>query len=195
MINLLPNDTKKQLRAARTNVILYRYCLLLIVTAVLLGGVFALGFVATANSRSLAENTKKQAEADAQQFSSTRTSAVEFANNLAAAKNILASNVSFTKLVLDIAGIIPSGVILNNLSLGTNVKANSPIDISGRASSYASAVALKNSLEDSPIFEKVNIVNISQADLSTQVSDLVKKYPFSVNLKAQFTQTSSKGTK
>lgn len=195
MINLLPKDTKRQLRAARMNVILYRYCMLLLMTAALLGGIFALGFIATASSRSLADVTKRQAVADAEQYSATRTSAVDFANNLAAAKNILSSNVSFTKLVLDIAGIVPSGVILNNLSLGTNVKANSPIDISGRTSSYASAVALKNSLEDSPIFEKVNIVNISQADLSTQVSDLVKKYPFSVSLKAQFTQTTNKGAK
>lgn len=45
MINLLSPEMKKQMRAARTNVTLYHYCLLLLSTALLLGAVFAVGFL------------------------------------------------------------------------------------------------------------------------------------------------------
>lgn len=191
MINLLPPETKRQIRAARMNVVLYRYCLLILATAALLGGVFAVGFIADLNDRKMAETYKAESEASAAPYAKTKAQAETFAKDLATAKTILASNVSFSKLVLDIAAVVPSGVILNNLSLGTTAKADTPLDISARASSYDGAVALKNSLEASPIFEQVNIINVSQADLSGQVSDIIRKYPFAVSIKAKKTQTTT----
>lgn len=185
MVNLLPPETKRQLRAARTNVILYRYCLLILATAVLLGGVFAVGFWSDINDRRIADQSKAETQAASVPYAKTKAAAEAFASDLTAARTILGSNTSFSKLVFDIAAIVPPGVVLNNLTLGTTAKADTPIDISGRASSYAAAVMLKNSLETSPIFEKVNIVNVSQTDVSgPNVSDLAKRYPFAVSLKA-----------
>jgi Tfp pilus assembly protein PilN len=193
MINLLPPETKRQIRAARMNVTLYKYCLLIIATAALLGGVFAVGFLADLNDRRSAETYKTESEAAAAPYAKTKAQAEDFAKDLATGRTILTSNVSFSKLVLDIAAVVPSGVILNNLSLGTTAKADTPIDISARTSSYDGAVALKNSLEASPIFEQVNIINISQADLSAQVSELVRKYPFAVSIKAKKTPVATQG--
>jgi Tfp pilus assembly protein PilN len=185
MVNLLPPETKRQIRAARTNVILYRYCLLILVTAILLGGVFAVGFLSDMSDRHRADESKAASQAAAAPYAKTKSAAQAFAADLTAARTILGGNTSFSKLVLDIAAIVPPGVVLNNLALGTTAKADTPIDISGRASSYAAAVSLKNSLEASPIFEKVNIVNVSQTDVSgPNISDLAKRYPFSVSLKA-----------
>lgn len=185
MINLLPPETKRQIRAARTNVVLYRYCLLILATALLLGGVFGVGLWSDINDRNLAEESKADTQTAAAPYAKTKSAAESFAKDLTTARTILGGNTSFSKLVLDIAAIVPPGVVLNNLTLGTAAKADTPLDISGRASSYGAAVSLKNSLEASPIFEKVNIVNVTQTDVSGQnVSDIAKRYPFAVSLKA-----------
>lgn len=190
MINLLPPETKKQLRAARMNVVLINYCLLVTITALLLGAVFALGFWADMGTRQLAEQGKAESAKATASYADTRKQAEEFAKDLGVAKTILASEVSFGKLILDIAGYVPTGVILNNLSLGTTT-AKGPIDINGRASSYEAAVALKNSLESSPVFEKVNIFNIQQTDTTgiVEVDPITLRYPFVINLKAEYTKT------
>ncbi|HSE61353.1 MAG TPA: PilN domain-containing protein [Candidatus Saccharimonadales bacterium] len=193
MINLLPPETKRQARAARMNVTLYRYCTLVVTTALLLGVVFTVGFWATANDKELADRIKAENQTAAQEYAKTKTAAEEFAKNLATAKTILGSDVSFSDLIFSIAAVIPQGVVLNNLTLGsttpTTTNTNAPIDISGRAMSYDRAVNLKNSLENSPIFENVNIANISQTDTSTgSATTITQKYPFSVTLKAQFTK-------
>jgi Tfp pilus assembly protein PilN len=81
--------------------------------------------------------------------------------------------------------------VLNNLSLGTATGAttNTPLDLSGRAATYDRAIALKNSLEASPIFENVVITNVTQTDTSTgAASALSLRYPFSIALKAQFSK-------
>jgi Tfp pilus assembly protein PilN len=191
MINLLPPETKRQIRAARMNVTLYRYCMLLVATALFLGFVFAVGFWANMNEKQLADNAKQESQSAATEYAKTKAAAEEFAKNLATAKTILGSDTSFSDLILNIAAVVPAGVILNNLTLGStlpNAKADAPIDISGRAMSYERAVNLKNSLENSPIFENVNIANISQGDTSATSSALAQKYPFTVSLKAQFTK-------
>jgi hypothetical protein len=189
MINLLPPETKKQIRAARVNVILINYCLLATFTALLLGAVFAVGFWADMNSRQLAEQAKKESDEATASYADTRKQAEEFARDLNIAKNILSSEVSFGKLILDIAGYVPRGVILSNLSLGTTTT-KGPIDITGRADSYDGAVALKNSLENSPVFEKVNIFSIQQTDTAEllEPDPILTRYPFVINLKAEYTK-------
>jgi Tfp pilus assembly protein PilN len=189
MINLLPPETKKQIRAARMNVVLVNYCVLVCCTALALAAVFGVGFWADMNDQAVAQQTKDASVTAASAYAKTRTQAEAFAKDLATAKTILASNVSFSQLILDIASTVPSGVILNNLSLGANAK-NTPIDINGRARTSAAAVDLKNSLEESPIFENVSITNVSQTDLTviTDPDPLLIKYPYIVSLKAQFSK-------
>lgn len=146
----------------------------------------------------MAQSAKADTDAQAQAYAKTRAAAEDFAKNLTSAKTILASNTNFTELVLDIASLVPSGVVLNNLTLGTNNAAsNAPITISGRATSYDGAINLKNSLDASPIFENVSIVSVSQSDTSIpgQTSALVQRYPFSLNLAAHFTKKATGTTK
>ena len=194
MINLLAPETKRQLRAAHTNVTLYHYSLLVLFTAILLASVFGMGFWADYHDRTVAEQAKARTDSDAQAYADTRKLAESFANDVATAKTILASNVSFSQLILDIAALVPQGVILNNLTLGDTTSSKNPLDISGRANSYNGAVALKNSLEASSIFENVSIASITQSDTSSQsASNIVKQYPFTVNIKANFTASALNG--
>lgn len=194
MINLLPPEMKRQMRAARMNVVLVNYCLLVVATAVLLGMVFVVGFWADMNDRNLAESARIENDATAKTYGDTRAQADAFAKDLSVAKTILANNVSFSQLILDIAHVVPKGVILNTLSLGgTTATSNSPIDISGRAANTDAAKRLKNSLEESPIFENVSIFNMIRADFDTitDPTPTIVKYPWVISLKAQFSKKST----
>lgn len=192
MINLLSPETKKQIRAARMNVVLVNYCLLIGVTAVCMAAIFGVGFWADMNDQQTAQESKDTSTNAAAEYSKTRTAATAFAKDLATAKTILANNVSFSKLITDIASVVPSGVILNNLSLGTNTN-NAPITISGRASTSQRAIDLKNSLEASAIFENVSFINVSRTDTAVLLTPdpLVTKYPYVVSVKASFTKATT----
>lgn len=191
MINLLAPEMKRQIRAARINVVLLNYCVILSLTAVAVVGIFGAGTWVTMQERAEAETRKAQAEQDAGQFAKTKQEAESFANDLKQAKTILASEVSFYDLITRIAAIVPEGVILSNFSLGTNVLAT-PITINAKARSYEDAVKLKNSLADSPIFDVVNLSNASQEQTNAAQNPVGARYPVSVTLSATFSKDFAK---
>jgi Tfp pilus assembly protein PilN len=185
MINLLPPNSKRELRAARANIKLLGYCIMLFLTIVPLAGIFAVGFWITSGDKTSAESAMQTSQQAMRQYGAVRKEAQQLATDLISAKTILAGGVNFSQLLTSVAGSVPRGVILNNLTLGTSQRA--PLDIIGRARTYSDAINLKNSLEASDVFDNVSIVSISQANSqsSSQESQLNSVYPFSVNLKAQ----------
>lgn len=189
MINLLSPESKRQIRAARTNVILRTYCLLLGVVAILLTATFSIAWWVVQQDKSLAQAEIQSNQQAAAEYAKTRKAAQAFAQDLTVAKSILANNISFSTLLTDIASVVPKGVILNNLSLAA-ATATAPVDVSGRSKTSDGAVALKNSLEASPIFENVSISSITRTDTAaiSQTDPITQQYPFTVNLKVQFTK-------
>lgn len=181
MINLISPQAKKQLRAARVNRTLGLYFLILFAAALLLSGIFATGFYVTnmaiqQANRQTAENLQK-----AEAYAKTRTEAENFNKDLNVAKTILASDVRFSKLISDIAAIIPQGVILTNLALTATQNPNAPLTINARVKNFDDGIVLKNNLEASPIFENVKLVN---ATTSTEAS----AYPVVLSVSVQFTK-------
>ena len=181
MINLLPPQTKKQIRAARLNVILLRYCVVLIISSVFLVGIFGVGFYITDIDNQAALAKQQESQKDISKYASVKAEAEAFSGNLAIAKTILSSEVIFSKLVTDIASTLPEGVILSNLSLAANTL-GSPLSISAKTTSNAKAIELKDKLESSPLFEKVNIANIQVNDINDSASAIDRKYFVSVTL-------------
>lgn len=189
MINLLPNNSKKQLKAARSNAILRRYYLLVAISATLLAAVFGVGFKVTFDQEVKYINAKQQSEAESVKYQQVRKAAEDFGKDLAAAKTILASDVRFSQLITDIASVIPPGVILGNLTLNTQESTSAPLTINARAKTYDDTVKLKNSLEASPIFENVSILSAGVGDATSAGST---SYPVTVSLSAKFSKKDNK---
>lgn len=178
MINLLPPQTKRHIRAARQNIVLRRYCFLVVFSALLFSAIFAVGFWVTSDEKSQAERAKAADQQAMAQYADVREQAEQFASDLKTAKEILGGSVSFSDLIIDIAATVPPGVVLNNLALGATTQ-KGPIDITGRAKSYDAVLAIKTSLESSDIFQDVNIASTTQGDSEGD-------YQFTFNIKAQF---------
>lgn len=185
MINLLPEQNKRQLAAARTNTILGNYFLLVTLALVLLAGVFGYGLIATLEQKAAADIQKTEADQAATQYAATRALAGDFNKDLQTAKTILGSDVSFSTVITNIAEHIPAGVILSDLSLDAATQQTAPITINARAKSYDLAVELKNKLEASDTFENVSLVSATKGvDGGT--------YGVVVSVSAQFTKAAKK---
>lgn len=188
MINLLLPEDKKQLRAARGNTVLRRYFELFGLATLMTAGIFGFGLMTTYNQKAQADTDKIASEQNALIYQDTRKAAAAFTKDLSIAKTILASDIRFSVLVTNIAGIVPQEVILSNLALGSNNLAT-PLTLSGKAGSYDKVVQFKNDMEASSIFENVKILDATTADTSgEEVDPITARYPVTFNISAQFSQ-------
>ena len=176
MINLLPDEHKKELRAARTNVILLRYNILTIVAVgfliLSLGAFFA--YLSATEAQRKEENQANQAKALT--YSDTKKQAEEYRANLATAKQILANQVDYTSVVFGVTKLLPKGVVLDDVNLSAKDFGNQTV-FSARASSYETATQLKKSFQESSLFTNVFFQSITN---STDSAD--KAHPISVSI-------------
>lgn len=160
MINLLPAENKRQLKAARTNTLLLRYNFLLLIALIfLLSAVAIVSFYLDTTKRTY-EQTIRDNNAKVKDYASVKQQADNFRTSLATAKQVLDQNVAYTKVILKIAQLLPPGVVMDNLSLDAKTF-GTPTTFSVKAKSYDTALALKNSLQSSPLFSNVNFASIS----------------------------------
>lgn len=185
MINLIVPETKRQLRAARMNATLINYCLMILVTAGLLASIYGTGFWLTSQERSKADVLRQQGEQASAGYAKTKQAANNFKNDLKQAQAILSNQISMYDLLTRIASLVPPGVILSNLSLGTT-SFNTPLSISAKAKTYDNGIQLKNNLAASKIFDSVSITNFTTNVIDAKQDPVGAAYPVIVNLSAQF---------
>jgi len=160
MINLLPVSTKQEIRAARLNVILFRYILILALgigfLGMIVGGSYIiLGGVETTAKTTIATNNQK-----ASSFGSTQAEADALRNNLESAKTVLSADIDYTKLLTGIAALVPEGVVLDKLTLNPAVFGTAST-VQVYAKTTEDAIALKDAFSTSPLFSNVSFQSIS----------------------------------
>ena len=98
MINLMPNDDRRQLTAARTNTLLLRYVILMGVFAALLVMELVAVYFIVSIGRANNEQTIRENETKTAQYNDVKQQATLFRSNLATAKYILDKQVPYTKI-------------------------------------------------------------------------------------------------
>lgn len=177
MINLLPNNDKRQIQAARTNSLLIRYNIVMLATMLLLTLAVAVAFVYLSTVKTNAQSVIDGNKARVSSYAAVQTDANQFRTNLATAKQILSREVTYSNVVLEIAALLPVGTVLQNLSLDATTF-GTPINLIANTKSYDSAIALKNSFQASPLFSDVHFTSIT----STSAGATAAEYPVTVNL-------------
>lgn len=149
MINLLPDSHKKELRAARTNVVLVRYISIL-------GGAIGVLAILVGAAYILLMNTQQNVQAQVDEnvvrvssFDATRTEADRFRSDLANAKIILDGEITYSQLIYDISDVIPKDVILDSLTLDSQTL-GSKATMNASARTYEAAVKLKEVFVNNP---------------------------------------------
>ncbi len=171
MINLLPYDTKKQIRAARTNVILLRYIIILGFSA----GFLVLVCVTTYFFINF-NKTSKDSTVDTNVIVSPIQKQIsDFRTDLGITKQILNEQVSYTNILTGIAAALPAGAILDNLKLDDS-SFGSSTDLQILAKTSDIEKSLRENFENSPLFSNYKLISTvpSQGGSTT--------YPFTINI-------------
>lgn len=184
MINLLPPDSKRELRAARSNTLLLRYNVLLLGALAFLFLATGIVYVYLNDAKAKAERTVAENQVRTASYSAVERQAQAFRSNLTTGKQILASEVNYSKVILQIAALMPSGTILETLQLDV-ATFGTQTTLSARARSYDAALSLKNSFQGSPLFSNVHFQSISGGGDDAS-------YPISVNLNVTIKKDAAK---
>lgn len=163
MINLLPGESKRQIRAARTNVILLRYIFIVGLAIGFLGVVIGGTYVILTNTKTSAQATIDANSAKTSEFGSIQAQAQALKTSLQNAKTLLNEEIQYTKLITSIASITPDGVVLDGLSLSPTT-IGAATSIQAYATTTEAALALKDAFQASSLFSGVTIQNISTSN-------------------------------
>lgn len=188
MINLLPDDTKRDISAARSNVVLLRYNLLTLSAAGGLLMICGLFFFILSANQSTAVSRSTENEAKAASYESTRKAAEEYSANIATAKEILNRGVDYTSTIFEIVKLLPEGVVLDGLTLKAS-DFGKQTTFTANAKSNEIATKLKENFENSKMFTNVHFQSLSNTSSATSTNT---KYPIQVVLSLQLNKVTAK---
>ncbi len=188
MINLLPSDTKRSLRAARLNVVLRRYIIYIAICLVSATVIFGVGYVLTSRERASAEQQLSDFESNNASYARIKQESEAFSKNLSIASTILSSEITFSEMIVTVAKILPSGTILTSLNVTTE-SAGEPMAINARVADPEGALRLKAALEESALFEDVSVATINSPVDDDTSDPISQKYPYTVVLNTRLSKS------
>lgn len=174
-MNLLPDQRKDDIRAARANVIILRYMGLIVLAVLFLAGALyttysILQATMKTNQEIIALNDVK-----ADVYDETQQQVSELSAQLAETKSNLDQEIRYSRVLVGIGQLMPAGTVLDELHLTTASFSGSPIDITAYAKSSAEASALQTQFQNSQLFRQVSLKG-------TDESGGVDGYPVKVSL-------------
>lgn len=182
MINLLPPDSARQLRAARHNSILIRYAIgaAIILCLIVLVYVTAYILFKTTESSNAAASEENQAKISA--YSETAAAAKKYQSNLQRAKNIFDNEISYPTALARISAGLPEGTVLSSLTLSPET-VNQPITLTIEAKTQEAALDVKDKFERNNIATDISISSLSrQTTNATTEGAQTSEYPYTINL-------------
>lgn len=194
MINLISPEQKRTIRAARINVMLVHYAIALISLGVLIGLIYGLGFwIVSQEKHAVSVKLQSQSE-QSKTYEKVEKEADAFRDNLKVAKAILGKEISYSDFLITLAGDLPSGAIITNLSLGgTAAATKGGMTLDARTVSYAKVLELKAKLEESTLFENVSITSATRPDNISALGGLAARYPYEVSYNVKLSKQTASG--
>lgn len=163
MINLLPPKRRLNIRLARSNTILRRYLELGVVSILLLVAAFLV-----TNSFFVAQkkNTEQQLQIDKEKVAELEPIHSE-AEELAATVNTIAAlmayNIQFSDLLVQIGSIMPTGSVLTGLQFSIE-DTDAPLVVTAEVDTEEKAAILRNNLAGSSLFSRAEIKSIAKKE-------------------------------
>lgn len=160
MINLLPREQQREIRAARTNTLLLRYLILLIGAVLFLLGALGVTYVSLAASARQADHIREQNERAAIGYQETQIAATALRSELSNAKSLFESEIRYSKVLLRLSALLPEGTSIESFTID-NTSFSQPITLSVHVSGEQQARQLEQNFQSSPYTTKVSMTGIS----------------------------------
>jgi hypothetical protein len=176
MINLLPTDTKRELRAARTNALLIRYTVILIIAGIFANVVLAGSYFLLTQTKESQEMLIEANDTKAQAFSDTQNEISALSATLSGARGVLDQQLAYSKALRNIGSSMPAGTIIEKLDLSaTSFNGTTPLTLDVYATTNDATVALRDQLSAAGYFSNINLDSVSE-------SGGIDGYPISASL-------------
>ncbi len=121
MINLLPQTTQSELRAARLNTILVRYIFVTFLALAFLAAAAGALYVILAETKETAANTIQTDTAENTDLLTVQSEANAFRSNATSVRTILDNDVHYSTFLTALAALMPEGVVIESLNLSPNM--------------------------------------------------------------------------
>lgn len=176
MINLLPEERKSDINAARTNVLLLRYNF---ISLGLLGLVIVLCaglYLVLNDSSTTAQRVVETNSAQATKYAKVETDANKYTKDLSVASQIFKNSISYTDLIISITKLLPPHVILEGLVFNSS-SLSQQATLNAKAVGYDDAIQLKYNFEHAQdiigkqLFKNVYFQGITQVSGQQAQSD------------------------
>jgi Tfp pilus assembly protein PilN len=161
MINLMPDEIKKELRAARVNVLLVRYMGVIFLAFLFLVFILFGSYVLLNQTRDSSQKLIDANDTKAEVYQSTKTQVEALSNQLTEAKGILDQEVLYSNVLVNFAQQMPGGTIIDKLSLTPDSFNGTPLTLKVYAKTTNDAVALRDRFQSSSFFKDVSFQTIS----------------------------------
>ena len=185
MINLMPDQAKKEIRSARVNVILIRYMAIILCAFVFLILVLAGSYLILTQTKQSAQQLIDANAAKAQVYSATKSQVDALSSSLSEAKSILNQEVLYSKVLVNIGQQMPAGTVIDKISLNSTSFTGTPLTLKAYAKTTDAAVALREKFQSSPIFTNVNFESVSDT------AGGIPGYPVSVSMTLTITKAAT----
>lgn len=170
MINLLPEEAKKHIKAARTNYILIRYVVVICISIVFLFGAIFGSYVY------LTDIIKKPVNTSNTNSPTPNNEISVINNNLTKASSALNAQISYSKIISSFMSALPENVIIESpLTINSNA-IDGPITIKAYLKSDLDEIALKKQFENSGVF-----TNYSAQKAIKNTSTNAANYPLTID--------------
>ena len=182
MINLLPEPYKVQLRAARTNVLLIRYTIIVVLAfaflaLILIGAIFLLSQTRLSSEQLIAANDTKAA-----QFGDTSQEISRLTQSLSTSKQVLDQQISYSKVLQSVASLLPAGSVIGKIELTDESFDSAPTNLTVYAVDNETAVQVGQKFQTATGFRGAKIDSISE-------TAGIEGYPVSATLTVSFARS------
>lgn len=160
MINLLPDEQQKDIRAARTNTLLLRYLILLVGAMIFLLGAFGVTYLSLTSSARQADEVRAENEQAATGYQETQADATQLRNNLSSAKSLFDNELRYSKMLLRLSALLPKGSSLDSFSVNTD-SFSQPTTLSVSVIGEQQARQLEENFKNSPYITGATMTGIS----------------------------------
>lgn len=163
MINLLPANNKRQLRASLHNTLLRKHIGLLLVFTVALGAVIAYSYFVLKSYQEFYQETEHQNNLRVVEYQELKRKANDLSQDLNLSKTILSQRVDYSQVLIKIAQILPEGVSIDAITLESKLfEGSKTLEVNLTHSDQASDI--KKLFEESDLFKSVIINNVVSDD-------------------------------
>jgi Tfp pilus assembly protein PilN len=149
MINLLPPNTKKELRSAHTNAILVKYMTFTVIAIVMMAAAYGVSYMILRDSR---ETASLQIE----NYDAAEKDLTAIESNILMAKDILDREIRYSDVITELAALIPKNVVLDKLVVDRD-SVSSPITLQLNAKSKNDLTSVQGNFLSSKIFTNFSI--------------------------------------